>query len=333
MRAHASEIEVCINSCTNDNVYRRGEKQQLVYGLYCETVMRTRRKLLVPNALKDPDWNQNPDIARGMISYCGLPLVWPNGKVFGTLCILNSKENSYCQKTFELMERFRDNIEFGLENIYEVSLICRRLRAAEEDAKQFIKQLKSSLMSTVEVVTVLSELRDPYTAGHERRVASIATAIGAELGFGADRLEGLQVSGYLHDLGKINIPSEILSKPGKLSPIELQLTKGHSQAGYDVLKNVKFPWPVAEIALQHHERMDGSGYPQGLKGNAILLEARIMGVADVVEAMASHRPYHVALGIEKALEEIERGRDTDYDPMVVDACLKLFRKEGYAIPE
>ena len=205
-------------------------------------------------------------------------------------------------------------------------------RRAEEEIRQYVEELKSAFMSTVEVATTLSEMRDPYTAGHERRVADIAVAIGAELGFDDRRREGLRVAGYLHDVGKITIPAEILSKPGKLSPIEYQLIQGHAQASYEVLKTVKFPWPVAEVALQHHERMDGSGYPQGLKGEEILLEARIMAVADVVEAMSSHRPYRPGLGIEVALAEIEHGRDSAYDPVVADACLKLFREKGYAIP-
>jgi len=203
---------------------------------------------------------------------------------------------------------------------------------AEDEIKRYVAQLQTAFMSTVEVATTLSELRDPYTAGHERRVAEIAVAIGVELGFDEHRQKGLRVAGYLHDIGKITIPAEILSKPGKLSPIELRLIQQHSQASYDALKNVEFPWPVAEAALQHHERMDGSGYPQGLKGDAILLEARILAVADVVEAMASHRPYRPGLGIDKALAEIERGHGTAYDPVVADACLKLFREKGYTIP-
>ncbi len=209
--------------------------------------------------------------------------------------------------------------------------ISERLRA-EAQIRSYIEQLKTAFMSTVEVATTLSEMRDPYTAGHERRVAAIASAIGAAFGFDARRLEGLRVAGFLHDVGKITIPAEILSKPGKLSAIEFQLIQGHAQAGYDVLKDVTFPWPVAEVALQHHERMDGSGYPQGLKGEAILIEARILAVADVVEAMASHRPYRAALGIEAALAEIERGRGTAYDAGVADVCLSLFRDKGYALP-
>ena len=205
-------------------------------------------------------------------------------------------------------------------------------KRAEAQIQHYVAQLETAFMSTVQVVTTLGEMRDAYTAGHQRRVAEIAVAIGAELGFDARRQEGLRVAGYLHDVGKIRIPSEILSKPGKLSPVEFQLVRGHSQASYDVLKDVQFPWPIAEVALQHHERMDGSGYPQGLKGEAILLEARIMAVADVIEAMSSHRPYRAGLGIEAALSEIERGRGSAYDAQVGAACLRMFRERRYQLP-
>ena len=206
-------------------------------------------------------------------------------------------------------------------------------KRADEQIQYYIEQLKTAFMSTVEVATTLSELRDPYTAGHERRVAQIAVAISNELGFDKGRQEGLRVAGHLHDIGKINIPAEILSKPGKLSSIEYQLVQGHSQSGYEVLKTVEFPWPVAQIVLQHHERIDGSGYPQGLKGEAILPEARILAVADVVEAMSSHRPYRPGFGIKTALAEIERGRGTSYDPTAADACLRLFREKGFVLPD
>jgi len=205
-------------------------------------------------------------------------------------------------------------------------------RRAEAEIQRYVAQLETAFMSTVGVATALSEMRDPYTAGHERRVAEIAVAIGAEIAFDARRQEGLRVAGHLHDIGKITIPSEILSKPGRLSPIEFKLIQGHAQASYDILKDVEFPWPVAGVALQHHERVDGSGYPQGLKGEAILLEARIMAVADVVEAMSSHRPYRPGLGIDKALAEIERGCGSVYDAAIADACLKLFREKGYTVP-
>jgi PAS domain S-box-containing protein len=205
-------------------------------------------------------------------------------------------------------------------------------KRSEEDIRRYVEQLKIAFMSTVEVATIISEMRDPYTAGHERRVAEIAVAIGAEMGFDEDRQQGLQVAGHLHDVGKISIPSEILSKPGRLSAIEFQLVQGHARSSYDVLKGVAFPWPVAQVALQHHERMDGSGYPQGLKGESIMFEARIVAVADVVEAMSSHRPYRPGLGIEMALTEIERGSGMLYDVDVSVACLRLFREKCYQVP-
>jgi HD-GYP domain-containing protein (c-di-GMP phosphodiesterase class II) len=187
-------------------------------------------------------------------------------------------------------------------------------------------------MNTVEVATIISEMRDPYTAKHERRSSLLAGAIGAELGFDEVRQEGLRVAGALHDIGMISIPSEILSKPGKISRIEMELIKAHAQAGYDVLSRMEWPWPVAEVAIQHHERMDGSGYPNGLTGNQIIPEARIMAVADVVEAMSSHRPYRAALGIDRTLAEIESGSGTLYDTDVVNACLRLFREKNYQFP-
>ena len=204
-------------------------------------------------------------------------------------------------------------------------------RVAAAQIARYVQELEAALGSTVEVVTRLGELRDPYTAGHQRRVGALAVAIGHELGLDAHAVEGLRVAGFLHDVGKITVPAEILSKPTKLNAIEYALIKGHPQSGYDVLKDVAFPWPVAQVALQHHERIDGSGYPHGIKGEEIVLEARIMAVADVVEAMASHRPYRASLGIDLALAEVERGRASAYDVSVVDACLKLFREKGYML--
>jgi PAS domain S-box-containing protein len=203
-------------------------------------------------------------------------------------------------------------------------------KRAEEKIRQYVAQLEAAFMQSVEVATALSEMRDPYTAGHERRVAELAVAIGAELGFDARRQEGLRVAGYLHDIGKITIPSEILSKPGKLSSPEFALIKGHPQASYDVLKGVAFPWPVADVVMQHHERIDGSGYPQGLKGEAILLEARILSVADVVEAMSSHRPYRAGFGLDAALAQISEDAGTKLDPQAVDACKRVFRERGFS---
>ncbi len=206
-------------------------------------------------------------------------------------------------------------------------------KQTEEKIQRYVARLETAFRSTVEVATTLSAMRDPYTAGHERGVGELSALIGAEMGFDADRQEGLRVAGHLHDIGKMTIPAEILSKPGKLNAIEYQLVKAHAQASYDVLKAVEWSWPVAQMVLQHHERKDGSGYPQGLVGDAILLDARIMAVADVVEAMVSHRPYRAALSVEAALEEIERGRGSIYDAQAADACLRLFREKRHTIPQ
>jgi len=181
----------------------------------------------------------------------------------------------------------------------------------------------------VDMVGRIVETRDPYTAGHQLKVSELATAIAREMKLTVDRIEGIRIASLIHDIGKVSIPAEILSNPIKLNEIESSLIKDHSQIGYDILKTIDFPWPVAQIIIQHHEKLDGSGYPQGLKGNKILLEAKIIGVADVVEAMSSHRPYRPTLGIDKALEEISQNRGILYDPEVVDTCLKLFREKKF----
>jgi PAS domain S-box-containing protein len=206
------------------------------------------------------------------------------------------------------------------------------LRRAEEEIERTVAKLRRAVQSTIEVVSAIGELRDPYTHGHEHRVGEIAIAIATEMDLPADRVEGIRVAGYLHDVGKIAVPAEILAKPAKLTSAEFELVKQHAQQSYEILKGVEFPWPVGEAAWQHHERLDGSGYPRGLKAEAIILEARILAVADTVEAMASHRPYRAGLGIEAALAEIERSRGTHFDTAVVDACLRLFRLKGYRLP-
>jgi PAS domain S-box-containing protein len=199
------------------------------------------------------------------------------------------------------------------------------------DRKQASEQIRKALESTVQAIAVTVETRDPYTAGHQRRVADLARAIATEMNLPLDIIEGLRMAASIHDLGKISVPAEILSKPTKLTNIEFMLIKAHSQAGYDILKDIDFPWPLAQIVYQHHERMDGSGYPRNLKGDEIIMEARIIAVADVMEAMASHRPYRPALGIDTALAEIEKNKGTFYDNAVADACLRLFREKGFKL--
>ena len=205
-------------------------------------------------------------------------------------------------------------------------------KKAQAEIDRYVERLEHAMQSTLTAVSLMVELRDPYTAGHERRVGELAAAIGAEMGLPEDMIKGLRLAGYVHDIGKISVPAEILSKPSRLTPMEFELIKSHSQSGHDVLKGVDFPWPLAEVILQHHERLDGSGYPRQLKGEEILLEARIMAVADVVEAMSSHRPYRPGLGPDAALEEITRNSGKFYDPQVAAACLRLFRDKGYTLP-
>ena len=198
-------------------------------------------------------------------------------------------------------------------------------KQAEEESSKFAEQLQRSLLQTIRAIALTIEKRDPYTAGHQERVAELAVKIGREMGMDDDELEGLKLGALIHDIGKISIPAEILSRPGKLEPEMFGIIKTHPRSGYDIIRGIDFPWPLADVVLQHHERMDGSGYPDGLKGDEILLDARILAVADIVEAMASHRPYRAGLGFERALEEVENGKGTLYDTQVVDACQKVFR--------
>ena len=193
------------------------------------------------------------------------------------------------------------------------------------------KKTRKALEDAVHAIATAAEMRDAYTAGHQQRVADLARAIAREMGLPEERIHGVHLAGVAHGIGKIQVPAEILSKPTRLRPIEFNLIQTHAQAGFDILKGIDFPWPIALIVLQHHERLDGSGYPQGLKGEAILLEARIMGVADTVEAMASRGPYRPGLGVDKALEEITKNRGKTCGPDTIDACVRLFRERGYAL--
>jgi PAS domain S-box-containing protein/putative nucleotidyltransferase with HDIG domain len=204
-------------------------------------------------------------------------------------------------------------------------------KQADEERKQSLERLRKALGATIQVMVSAVEMRDPYTAGHQIRSADLARAIAMEMGLPREKIDGIRMAGSIHDIGKLSIPAEILSKPTKLSEIEFSLIKEHARKGFEMLKDVEFPWPLAEIAYQHHERMDGSGYPRNLKGDEILMEARIMAVADVVESMASHRPYRPGLGIDAALEEIEKNKGIFYDNTVADACLRLFREKGFQL--
>jgi len=204
-------------------------------------------------------------------------------------------------------------------------LVCRLASFVDiTERKRVEEALRTTLNGTIQAIGRTTETRDPYTAAHQRRVTQLACAIAKEMNLPQDQIDGIRVAGIMHDIGKMSIPAEILAKPSKLSETEFDLIKAHPQVAYDILKSIDFPWPVAGIILQHHERLDGSGYPKGVKDGDILLEARILGIADVVEAMSSHRPYRPALGIDKALKEIEKNKGTLYDPTATAACLRLF---------
>ncbi len=270
------------------------------------------------------------------------------GEVFQkTICVLATK---VVQGTLR-DDRWIGEIDFtrkdGTEGICETTFIplrdqgddiiamfgvCRDIterKQSEERLQQSYEHLRETLIATFNILASTIEMKDPYTAGHQRRVTTLACAIAEEMGLTDDQFDGLRMAGLIHDLGKINVPAEILSKPGQINDIEFSIIRYHPQICHDILKTIELPWPVAKIVLQHHERMDGSGYPQGLKGDEIMLEARILAVADVVEAMASHRPYRPALGIKPALEEITKNKGTLYDPTVVDVCKRLFTRNKF----
>jgi PAS domain S-box-containing protein len=219
-------------------------------------------------------------------------------------------------------------LEDGIHLLAFVRDITSRKRS-ERALEAHAEQLRKTCVATVDVIAMAVESRDAYTSGHQKRVAELAKWIAMEMALPPDQVDGIQMAGLVHDLGKISVPAEILSRPRELSTHEYALIKIHPQTGYDILKNVDFPWPIAEIVYQHHERLDGSGYPRGLKGEEVRLEARILAVADVVEAISSHRPYRPAHSVATAMAEIESRRGTLYDPAAVDACLRLFREKSF----
>ncbi|MFT7823640.1 MAG: HD domain-containing phosphohydrolase [Sulfurimonas sp.] len=263
-----------------------------------------------------PDWRK-ASMERGYASHISLPLI-DGGRVFGVLGIYSSQEESFDEEEVRLLEELARDLAYGIFN----------QRARTENAKYEVL-LREGMEQTILAIAATVESRDPYTAGHQKRVAELSMAIAEEMGLDQEEAEGIRFAATIHDLGKIQIPAEILSKPGRLTDIEYKLIQTHPQAGYDIIKDVRFPWPVAQIILQHHEHFDGSGCPRGLKGEEILLGARIIAVADVIEAISSHRPYRSALGIPTALEEIKKGRGSAYDPDVVDACLNLFNQKRF----
>lgn len=202
-------------------------------------------------------------------------------------------------------------------------------KSAEKSLKESFVALRKALNGIIQAVALTVEKRDTYTAGHQRRVADLARAIATKMGLSKEQINGIRIAASIHDLGKICVPAEILSKPGRLTEHEFGMIKAHPEGGYDILKGIEFPWPIAQTVLQHHESLDGSGYPAGIKSEQVIVEARIVAVSDVVEAMSSHRPYRPALGIDMALDEIRKGRGIAYDPDAVDACISLFKTDNF----
>jgi len=267
---------------------------------------------------------QTEALKRGYSSVLALPLV-SNGKTFGSLSLYSGEPGYFSETDAYHFNKLAENIVYGI-----VALQTRSDRyKAEDNLTKSLEKLRKTLGAIIEALENTVEVRDPYTAGHQRRVADLSRSIATQMGFSEDIIDGIRIGGILHDIGKINVPIDILMKPRSLTDLEFSLIKLHPQVGYDVLKGIDFPWPVPKIILQHHERLDGSGYPQGLKNDDILIEAKILSVADVVEAMASHRPYRPALGVDKALEEISDKKGSLYNSEAVDACLGLFNTHGY----
>lgn len=281
--------------------------------------IRTGRPFIRKCIATDPDpnpWRQEA-LGRGYQSSITLPLIHED-EVIGILKVYSGVPDAFMEEEISFLNQVAGDIAVGI----------RSLRLAQGLAES-LKRVQAMMQQTVETIAAILEMRDPYTAGHQRGVTRLACAIAAEMGLDADRIAGLHAAGFLHDIGKIVVPAEILNRPGPLNQYEFNIIKTHSQVGCDILRNIDFPWPVAAIVLQHHERLDGSGYPAGLTGSDICPEARILALADVVEAMASHRPYRPSLGIGEALAEITRNKGTLYDPEVAEACITLFKEKGF----
>ena len=283
------------------------------------TAIRTGTVQVNQNFLTNPamaPWREAA-LKLGYQSSIALPLKGSAG-ILGVLTIEATVPNAFNEAEISLLQELAEDLTFGIEGL--------RIQVEYQHHGEVLRQ---GLEDFIKAIANTVEMRDPYTAGHQRRVADLAVAIAREMGLAEEAIHGIKLAATVHDLGKINIPAEILAKPTKLTDIEFLLVKNHVQAGHDIVKGIKFPWPIATTVSQHHERLDGTGYPLGLKEGQIRLESRIMAVADVVEAMASHRPYRAALGIDIALKEIERGRGTAYDSEVVTSCMRLFAEKRF----
>jgi PAS domain S-box-containing protein len=267
-------------------------------------------------------------VAHGWSANLSVPLA-DGGRVFGALSIFSGAPNAFDADERALLNELGGDLAYG---ICALRTSVERDQAAEK-GRQYLEQIRNNLIEALQALASTVEMRDPYTAGHEKRVSELAVAIGQELHLTREQLDAIYFAGNVHDIGKIKVPAEILSKPGALSELEFGLIKLHPETGYEILKGINFPWPVATIVWQHHERLNGTGYPRGLKGDQIILEAQILAVADVVESILSHRPYRPALGLDVAINEIMDKRGKLYNANVVDACVRLFKERRFTFHE
>ncbi len=256
----------------------------------------------------------------GFAAGAAMPLDSHNG-VYAVLMMFSRQKDSFDEDELSILKIMADNLVKGI----------RAIRVAE-DREAAVARWRNGMISTITTLSGTMEMRDPYTAGHQSRVGALSAAIATELKLPEEQVQGIFLAGQIHDIGKITVPAEILTRPGALSALELELIRTHPMAGYNLLKDLDFPWPIAKAVLQHHERLDGSGYPDKRLGPDIVLDAKILAVADVVESMTSHRPYRPAIGLDKALAEVEAGKGNLYDTAVVEACVKLFRENRFAFP-
>jgi putative nucleotidyltransferase with HDIG domain len=261
----------------------------------------------------------------GIRSAIGCPI--PDGITgmpFGVLMVYSKVPNTFGASEVQLFESLAKEIGFGLRSIERQHKLDDQIH--EKEVTQ--ERLATALRATIEAMSKTMEWRDPYTAGHQKRVASIAMAIGRQLGWDNERIQAIYMAAMVHDIGKMAVPSEILTKPSRLTDLEMQMVQGHVEAGYQILKDIPFPWPIADMVRQHHERLDGSGYPMGLKDKQISQEGRVLAVADTIEAMATHRPYRPAKGLNSAMDEIQAEAGTKLDAKVVEAAFKLLENEN-----
>jgi len=295
-------------------------------------MVQAREPVVIPDTSADPEWVPLEGW-EWTHSYVGA-LIRVGGVTVGALNVDGTRPGQFGPADAHRLAAFADHAAAAVGNarlFKQAQQEIAERKQAEGELQRSLEQVRKSFEGTIEVLVSTIGIRDPYTAGHQRQVARLACTIASEMGLPEEQIEGLRMAGMVHDIGKISIPVEILSKPGQLSNFEWGMIYAHPKIGYDILKTVEFPWPVAQIVFQHHERLDGSGYPRGLSDDDILLEARIMAVADVVVAMSSHRPYRSARGLADALEEISQNKGVLYDAEAVDVCLKLFAEKRFEI--